>query len=243
MIDANTKETIASNYAIKASEYDKIRLGNPRGALLSQLDIRLVNSMLQVPADTTLLEIGAGTGRFTLPILERGYKIVATDINASLLEGLRAKVADAGVAKRCTIQTENVFELSFEDNSFDYVYSFHVLPRFLTLEDQATAIKEVGRVIKPGGYFLFNYRNSRSPYNLLYRGPAASPVEIKRALTDAELHIVNTRGKHISNRKLYNIMPMVANRAFSAVDRCLQKVLPSFAWDVFVLAKKQLTRT
>lgn len=238
MTDVDTKQTIASDYAIGASEYDGKRLVEPAGALLSQHDIRLVNSMLQAPADTTLVEIGAGTGRFTLPILERGYKIVATDINESLLEGLRTKIADAGFADRCTIQLENVFELSFDDNSVDYVYSFHVLPRFLTLEDQTTAILEIGRVITPGGYFLFNYRNSMSPYNLAYRGHAVSPGEIERVLSDAGLRVVNRCGKHISNRQLYDIMPMFANRAFSTVDRCLQNVLPSFAWDVFVLAQK-----
>ncbi|MGI9457147.1 MAG: methyltransferase domain-containing protein [Aeoliella sp.] len=238
MSDANTKESIASAYAVEAPMYDEKRSGSPAGALLSQHDVDLVNFMMKAPADATLLEIGAGTGRFTMPILDRGYTVIATDINGSLLNGLRAKVEQTGVAARCTIQEESVFELSFADESIDYVYSFHVLPRFLSLEDQVSAIQEIGRVLRPGGHFLFNFRNGKSPYNLLYRGHTASPTQINQALADAGMRVVDMRGKHLSSRRLYNAMPMFVNRTVSFVDRGLQKVLPGCAWDVFVLAQK-----
>jgi len=238
MKELTTRERVAQGYSMKASEYDEVRLQDPRGALLSQHDIDLVNEMLNPPKDVRLLEIGAGTGRFTLPILQRGYSILATDVNESLMAGLREKLTHSGVAERCEVRPESIFDLSFDDASVDYVYSFHVIPRFLTLEDQTAAIKEVARVLKPGGYFCFNFRNSRSPHNLLHRGHTTSPVEIDHALEDAGMHIRDIRGKHFSNRRLYNVMPMFMNRIFSTFDRGLQRVLPRFAWDVFVLAQK-----
>lgn len=236
----DTKQRIADGYAIQASDYDQLRLVEPRGLLLSQHDIRLVNEMLHPPMNTQLLEVGAGTGRFTLPILERGYSVIATDINASLLDGLQIKASEIGLADRCVIKCESVFDLSFEDASHDFVYSFHILPRFLSVDDQAEAIKEIGRVIKPNGYFLFNYRNSKSPYKLLYRGHAVSASQIKRMLQDAGMQIIETRGKHLSSRKLYDILPMFANHVISGIDRRLQNTLTSWAWDVFVLAQKMV---
>jgi ubiquinone/menaquinone biosynthesis C-methylase UbiE len=239
MHGTDTREKIAQGYSMKASEYDEIRLKDAHGALLSQHDIALVNNMLNPPRDVRLLELGAGTGRFTLPILERGYSILATDVNESLLEGLREKVARCAAAQRCEVRNESIFSLSFSDNSIDYAYSLHVIPRFLTLDEQAAAIKEVGRVLKPGGRFLFNFRNSKSPYNLIHRGHAASLAEIEQVLADSEMHIVDIRGKHFSNRRLYNVLPMFVNRLVSKIDNGLERVLPRYAWDVFILAEKQ----
>lgn len=235
---SDSKQKVAESYTTKAGDYDQIRLSEPRGLLLSRHDIRLVNQILRPRKEMHLLELGAGTGRFTMPILERGYHVTATDINNSLLDGLREKVEKAGFSDRCTCQYESIFELSYEDNTQDFIYSFHVLPRFLSLEDQAQAIAEVGRVLKPGGQFLFNYRNSKSFYNLRYQGHAASPSEIDGLLSDAGMRIVHSRGKHFSNRTLYNKLPMMANHVLSTMDRMLHNVYTSRAWDVFALAEK-----
>jgi ubiquinone/menaquinone biosynthesis C-methylase UbiE len=239
MQDTGTREKVAQGYSIKASEYDDIRLKDPHGALLSQHDVILVNKMLNPPKDVRLLELGAGTGRFTLPVLERGYSVLATDVNESLLEGLREKVASSGVADRCEVRHESIFALSFSDNSIDYAYSFHVIPRFVALDDQIAAIKEVGRVLKPGGRFLFNFRNKKSLYGLIHRGHTASFAEIEKALTASNMRIIDMRGKHLSNRRLFTVLPIFAGRVVSKIDRGLERALTRNAWDVFILAEKQ----
>lgn len=239
MKELSTREKVAEGYSMKASEYDDVRLRDPRGLLLSQHDINLVNGMVNPPRDVRLVELGAGTGRFTLPILERGYTVLATDVNESLMDGLREKVAQSGAADRCEVRPESIFALSFDDDSVDYAYSFHVIPRFLTLEDQVAAINEVGRVLRPGGYFCFNFRNSRSPYNLIHRGHTTSPTDIEKTLHEAGMKIVDIRGKHFSNRRMYNALPLFVSRFLSTLDRGLQHVLPRYAWDVFVLAQKE----
>lgn len=235
----NSKETVAEIYTTKGSDYDHIRLTEPRGVLLSEHDVRLFLEMFHPPKSAQVLEIGAGTGRFTMPVLEKGYSVTATDINSRMLDSLKEKIEQQDLSDLCKCQHESVFELSFADESWDYVFSLHVLPRFLNLEDQTQAISEVGRVLKPGGQFLFNFRNSKSPYRWLHKGHTASTSEIERALQNSGLRVVKVMGKHFSSRTLYNKLPMLANHLISKIDRALRRAWANRAWDVFVLAEKE----
>ena len=94
------------------------------------------------PEGLKVFEIGAGTGRFTVVALERGITLLAADINQTMLDELKKKVDEMGAADRCQIQVEDIFNLTPEDNSFDFVFSIHVIPRFVTLDDQAAAISD-----------------------------------------------------------------------------------------------------
>jgi hypothetical protein len=93
-------------------------------------------------------------------------------------------------------------------------------------------------VIKPGGKFFFNYRNAKSFYGLLYRGPASTPRQIEQALADAGMRIVDKRGKWFLNRKLVNKMPVFIGKLIAMTDRALEKFWPDRAWDVFLIAQK-----
>ena len=99
-------------------DYDKIRPEYPGKLFEDILDFI-------GPGKKNALEIGAGTGKATMPFLEAGYKITAVEIGANMAEFLREKF------KKYT--DFNVIVAAFEDavldaNSYDLVYaasSFH----------------------------------------------------------------------------------------------------------------------
>lgn len=235
-----TRDKVREAYSGDAEGYDRIRLEEPRGRMLSEYDQALFNALLPDPvAGARTLEVGSGTGRFTVEALARGYTLTATDVNESMLARLRERVAEAGYADRCTLEPQDAFNLTYESGSFDLVYALHMVPRFLTVEDQTAAIRSLARVVRPGGRLLFNYRNSRSPYNLAYRGPAIRPAQVRRALEESNMRIEMVRGKWILNKRLIMALPMPLARAAASVDRALLGFWPAGAWDVFVVAVKQ----
>ena len=234
-----SRELVKDKFDTSGSEYDASRFTCPRFRLLSECYAGLFQKLLPEPTEVSaVLEIGAGTGRFTAIILNRGFTVTATDINPGLLETLRDKVSQAGAADRCRVAVQDMFDLDFADDSFDLVYSINVIPRLLTLEDQRAALLEIARVIKPGGQLLFNYRNRRSFYRFIFKGHTATPDEIGTILAEANVRIVDRRGQLLSSMMLFRRLPMFLNRLVVKLDLALSHVVSSHAWDIFLLAEK-----
>jgi ubiquinone/menaquinone biosynthesis C-methylase UbiE len=100
------------------------------------------------------LEIGAGTGYFSLNLLLAGAveQAVATDISQGMLDALSASAADLGVAARVqTVRTE-AERLPFPDDSFDLVFGHAILHH---LPDLDASFREFRRVLRPGGMLAF----------------------------------------------------------------------------------------
>ena len=98
------------------------------------------------------LEIGAGTGYFTLNLLRAGVvgEAVATDISPGMLRRLARSAAEMGLAVE-TAACEAA-ALPFDDDSFDLVYGHAVLHH---LPDLPAAFGEFRRVLRPGGVVAF----------------------------------------------------------------------------------------
>jgi SAM-dependent methyltransferase len=236
-----TREQVRARYAHDGALYDSVRVENARGALLTGHDLALFRQMVpELPPRARVVEVGAGTGRFTLAMLEDGAEVIATDVNASLLAQLRAKLGARGFASRCEARVEDVFKLSFETASLDFVYGIHIIPRFASLEDQRLALAEIARTLKPGGRLLFNFRNRASLlYGWLDREHAATPQQIALALGDAGLRIDRMLGKWLINGRLIDLVGSALGATIAALDRRLWSVRPQNAWDVFVLATRE----
>jgi SAM-dependent methyltransferase len=105
-----------------------------------------------VPA-ADVLEIAAGTGVSTLALrqaLPASTRIIATDLNAPMLEIARAKLAgDANV----DLRQADAMALPFDEAAFDLIaIQFGVM----FFPDKRAAFAEARRVLKPGGTLLFN---------------------------------------------------------------------------------------
>jgi SAM-dependent methyltransferase len=105
-----------------------------------------------VPRVGRSLEIGAGTGYFTLNLLQDGVmrEAVCTDISPGMLDALQANAARLGLevqARACDAE-----RLPFEDESFDLVFGHAVLHHLPNLE---RAFAELRRVLRPGGLLFF----------------------------------------------------------------------------------------
>ena len=104
------------------------------------------------------LEIGAGTGYFSLNLLRAGMvdEAVATDISLGMLRELEESAGRLGVrieTAQCEADT-----LPFADDSFDLVFGHAVLHH---LPDLGAAFAEFRRVLRPGGRIAFAGEPSR----------------------------------------------------------------------------------
>jgi len=104
------------------------------------------------------LEIGSGTGYFSLNLLQLGLieRLTATDISEGMLSRL-TETAEALGLEATTVATE-AEDLPFPDESFDIVFGHAVLHHIPDLE---RAFAEFRRVLRPGGAIAFAGEPSR----------------------------------------------------------------------------------
>jgi len=153
--DVNTRYHDAA-----ASSYDS-KWGIDFGELgRRQVEAKLGKALgpLLRPSFGDALEVGAGTGYFSLNLLQAGVvrEAVATDISPCMLATLEdnARRLDLDVETRAA----DAEALPFEDASFDFVFGHAVLHH---LPDLAQAFSEFHRVLRPGGTLLFAGEPSR----------------------------------------------------------------------------------
>jgi ubiquinone/menaquinone biosynthesis C-methylase UbiE len=123
------------------------------------------------------LEIGAGTGYFTINLLREGVieRATATDISPGMLARLDATADELGLEVETA--RADAEALPFEDESFDLVFGHAVLHH---VPDLAAAMAEFRRVLSPGGTFAFMGEPSRHGDRLAIApkrvGAVATPV-------------------------------------------------------------------
>jgi len=98
----------------------------------------------------SLLDGGCGTGLFTKKAIERGAEVISLDIAPKLVElTIRKNPSAKGIEG-------SLLELPFEENTFDYVISSDVIEH---TPDPLAAVKELIRVLKPGGKICITVPN------------------------------------------------------------------------------------
>lgn len=102
-----------------------------------------------------ILEIGAGTGRYTLYYAKKGFDVSAVELIESNLDKLKSKLEEG---MRINAVQGNAMDLSmFADNTFDVTLSLGPLYHLFTEEDVNKAVSEAIRVTKPGGKIFLAY--------------------------------------------------------------------------------------
>jgi ubiquinone/menaquinone biosynthesis C-methylase UbiE len=98
----------------------------------------------------SVLEIGAGTGANLVHYNGQLESLMFTEPDPAMIRRLQAKARDE--APRAKILRAPAEDLPFEDDSFDTVVSTLVL---CGVDDQPRSVREIHRVLKPGGRLLF----------------------------------------------------------------------------------------
>lgn len=104
-----------------------------------------------------VLDLGCGTGRFTLPIAKKAASVTGLDLSPAMLEQAadKAKLAGLDITATCGDMTD----LPFDNCSFDVAVSMLAIMH-VPAEQQQNVFREISRVLKPGGRMLVGVKNS-----------------------------------------------------------------------------------
>ena len=103
----------------------------------------------------TVLEIGPGNGTYTVGAAQRigpSGMLVTIDIEPRMIERVRRKAAAEGLGN-VTAKVADVYDLPFDDGTFDVVYMITVIGE---IPEPVRAMREFHRVLSPSGTLVFS---------------------------------------------------------------------------------------
>lgn len=98
-----------------------------------------------IGSDSRVLEVGAGTGRISIPLLERGVNLIGCDLSSPMLKRFQGKFPSARIAR------SDATLLPFPAERFDIVLTVHVMH---LIPPWRAALREFQRVLVRGGAYL-----------------------------------------------------------------------------------------
>jgi 2-polyprenyl-3-methyl-5-hydroxy-6-metoxy-1,4-benzoquinol methylase len=126
---------------------------SPAGKLRWARRVKMLSKHLR--PGMSVLELGCGTGYFTRELARSGAEIVAIDVSPDLLEIAIANCSPPNVR----YEIQNAYNLSYPEAVFDSVVGSSVLHHLEIRE----AVREIHRVLKPGGRISFTEPNMLNP--------------------------------------------------------------------------------
>jgi SAM-dependent methyltransferase len=143
---------------------------------------------LELPKRSRILEAGCGAGLMTLELAHRGYMVEAIDSSEAMVERALQGAIESGLGDRVRVFRGDINSLAFEDDTFALVLAMGVIP---WLDSPDPAVREMARVVKPGGYVIASSDNLVRLHYLIdpLLNPAFAPLRrlLKRALETAGL--------------------------------------------------------
>ncbi|SES89992.1 ubiquinone biosynthesis O-methyltransferase [Natronincola peptidivorans] len=146
----------------KAIDYDQW-YESKMGRFVDEVETNLAFSMFVPQKGMTILDVGCGTGNFSIKLAELGCKVVAIDLSEEMLKVARRKVEEKELD--ITFHTMDVYDIKLEENQFDAVFS---MAAFEFIKEPQKAYTEMMRVLKPGGELLIGTIHRNSSWGSLY---------------------------------------------------------------------------
>jgi len=123
-------------------------------------------NLFQVKPGMHILDVGCGTGNFSLKLAQKGASVVGIDISEKMLTIARKRAMQEEVS--IEFKKMDSLNLQFPDNYFDGVFSMATIE---FISDSRKMIAEMFRVCNKGGPILVGTINRESDWGRLYQDP------------------------------------------------------------------------
>ena len=165
------------------------------GKYVDTTEKELIFSLLKTKRGMAL-DLGCGTGNYIFELKKRNFKIVGMDISKEMLKIALKKFPEVPLIRA------DAYKIPFKSNVFDLVLSITV---FEFIKKPEEVLKEIYRILKPGGEFIIGTMNGRSLWFLFKRLKSIfveTAYRYARFYTPAELEILcrKTGFKEIETR-------------------------------------------
>ena len=140
------------------------RLGTRHGTVEYITTMKYIHEYLRDKENPSILDVGAGTGRYTIALAEEGYSVTAVELVQHNLGRIKQKAEKKGLWKNegqggsVNAYKGNALNLKrFQDESFDMVLVFGPMYHLGEFDHRVKVLSEAKRVVKKDGIILVAY--------------------------------------------------------------------------------------
>ncbi len=152
-------EPFVQDYTALSATYDAIRHDVPAARFKESLRAEGLLDLVELRADMRVLDVATGTGRGALLLAPRVATVVGIDATGAMLTIAQRKANDQGI-RNITFTRGDAFGLPFPDHHIDVVICLNFLHLFRPVALQARLVREMARVLKPGGQLVVELDNA-----------------------------------------------------------------------------------
>lgn len=128
------------------------RLKTRHGYVEYYTNMHYIEKYLDNDLSKSILDIGAGTGAYSIPLSNKGYSVTSVELVKHNIDQIKEK------SNKINCIHANAIDLSMlQDNSFDIVLLFGPMYHLMNNEDRIKALSEAKRVLKKDGYLFISY--------------------------------------------------------------------------------------
>lgn len=231
MADAKTaspEAAVVQSFQDQAADY--LERYDPRTTAGHSFSIRK-QRVLELIADVppgVALDIGCGPGVLAAELVDRRYDYYGVDIAQKMIDVCRARFPQIDPAR---FAVGRIQDLKFADRFFDLILCIGVVEY---LKDDAEAIREMARVLKPGGTAIISMPNRRAPFvrwnRSVYKPIVRGLNRLRGKRTEEELvHREYLESDYFALLRANGLMPVDAvYYNFKLVPSPLDRVLRGF---------------
>jgi len=176
------------------------RLTRRHGIIEYETAMKYIHDTLKNIDNPKIIDIGAGTGKYSITLFNEGYDVTAVELVKHNLMTLK---------KNCPSMKSyqgNALNLKkFNDNSFDIVIFFGPMYHLISEEDKIKALSEAKRIVKDTGFIFISYYMNE--YAIITHGFKDNNIKdaINNNLIDETFHITPKKDDLYSMVRLEDI--------------------------------------
>ncbi|TCS79412.1 class I SAM-dependent methyltransferase [Tepidibacillus fermentans] len=145
-----------------AKDYDQWYESN-LGRFVDRVEKKLIEEMAKPEKNEQVLDMGAGTGTYSLWLAKKGLQVTAVDQSKEMLKIAQDKAEKEGL--NIEWQIGDAHQLPFKDGTFDLVVSVTAVE---FMDHPKKALREAMRVLKPNGRLVIGVLTKESSWGELY---------------------------------------------------------------------------
>lgn len=162
------------------------RLTRKHGQVEYITSMKYIHEYLKGNENAKILDVGAGTGRYSVQLANEGYDVTAVELVKHNLGVLKSKGSTVKAYQGTALDLSR-----FSENTFDMTLVFGPMYHLYTIEDKIKALQEAKRVTKVGGVILVAY--CMNEYSILTYGFKENHIKesIAKGKVSKDFHVIS----------------------------------------------------